>query len=284
MADVLIDTVLDSIKLIPFLFLTYLVMEILEHKTGEKSKKRIQKAGNFGPIWGGLLGVIPQCGFSTVAANLYSGGVITVGTMLAVFLSTSDEMLPIMISESVSPYTVMKILFVKVIIAIISGLIAEFVYLKLLKNHEKGIHIHEMCTDENCHCEDGIVVSSVKHTLKIIAYIFLVTLVLNVVIQAIGEDTIGTVLSGKPWIEIIIAGILGLIPNCASSVIITEIYLLGMISPGAMIAGLMANAGVGILVLFKMNHNRTQNMKIVGVLYLISIFWGIVLEIAGISF
>lgn len=284
MADILLDTVLDSIKLLPFLFLTYLIMELLEHKAGEKSKSKIQKAGSLGPLWGGLLGVIPQCGFSTVAANLYSGGVITVGTMIAVFLSTSDEMLPIMISEAVPAHTVIKILLAKVIISVISGAVAELVYLKLLKNHEKGIHIHEMCTDEHCHCEDGVLRSSVRHTLQIFAYIFIVTLLLNALIYVIGEDVIGTILSGKPGIEIIISGIVGLIPNCASSVVITELYLLGMISPGAMMTGLLANAGVGLLVLFRVNHNRIQNVKIVGVIYLISVMWGIVTELAGISF
>ena len=156
MLDIILDTLLDSVKLLPFLFITYLLMEELEHKTGGKAKNRIRSAGKSGPVWGALLGVIPQCGFSAAASSLYAGHVITVGTLLAIFLSTSDEMLPIMISEAVAPVVIVKILAAKVIIGMISGLVVEFLYVGVMKKHEKEMDIHVVCEEEHCSCEDGI--------------------------------------------------------------------------------------------------------------------------------
>ena len=145
MLDVLLDTVLDSVRLLPFLFLTYLFMEALEHHTGSRLSRKIQSAGKWGPVWGGLLGVIPQCGFSAAASSLFAGRVITVGTLVAIYLSTSDEMLPILISESVPVPTIVKIIGSKVIIAVLSGLIVELVYVRLLKKQEKEVDIHVVC-------------------------------------------------------------------------------------------------------------------------------------------
>jgi len=234
MLDIILDTLLDSVKLLPFLFLTYLCMELLEHHTNDKTSRIVEKAGKSGPVWGGLLGVIPQCGFSTAAASLYSGGVITVGTLLAIFLSTSDEMLPIFISEAVPIATIGKILATKVGIAIVSGLLVELVFLNILKQKEKHMDIHVVCEEEHCHCEDGVLLSAVKHTLRIFIYIILISFVLNIVIAGIGEDTIASALSTIPVLGEILAALIGLIPNCASSVIITELYLDGLIGAGAM--------------------------------------------------
>lgn len=284
MLDIILDTLLDSVKLLPFLFLTYLCMELLEHHTNDKTSRVVEKAGKSGPIWGGLLGVIPQCGFSTAAASLYSGGVITVGTLLAIFLSTSDEMLPIFISEAVPVATIVKILATKVAIAIVSGLIVELVFLNLLKQKDKHLDIHVVCEEEHCHCEDGIFLSAIKHTLRIFIYIILISFVLNLVIAGIGEDTIASALSSIPVLGEILAALIGLIPNCASSVIITELYLDGLIGAGAMMAGLLVNAGVGLLVLFRLNRHLKENLAIVACLYGIGVFWGIVLDLAGIIF
>ena len=248
MLDVLLDTVLDSVRLLPFLFLTYLFMEALEHHTGSKLSRKIQSAGKWGPVWGGLLGVIPQCGFSAAASSLFAGRVITVGTLVAIYLSASDEMLPILISESVPVVTIAKILGSKVIIAVLSGLIVELVYVRLLKKQEKEMDIHVVCEEEHCHCEDGIVVSALKHTVKIFCFIFLISLVLNGVIGLIGEEALAGLFSGLPVVGELIAALVGLIPNCASSVVITQLYLDGIIRPGAMMAGLLVNAGVGFLV------------------------------------
>lgn len=284
MIDILEDTLIDNVKLLPFLFVTYLVMEILEHQTGSKVQNRIRTAGKFGPVWGGFLGVIPQCGFSAAASSLYAGRVITVGTLLAIYLSTSDEMLPILISESVPVATILKLLGTKVLIAVVSGLVVELVYVKVLKRQEKDMDIHVVCEEEHCHCEDGALVSAVKHTLKIFVYILLISFVLNMVIAFIGEDTLASIFSSMPVVGEMIAALVGLIPNCASSVVITELYLDGIIGAGAMLSGLLVNAGVGVLVLFRLNRDAKQNAGIIGALYGIGVFWGIVLELLGIVF
>lgn len=284
MADILLDTVIDSVKLIPFLFLTYLVMEALEHSTGKKVQEVIRNAGKVGPLWGGLLGVMPQCGFSAAASSLYAGRVITLGTLFAIFLSTSDEMLPILLSEAVPLSTIGKILLMKVMIAIISGFVVEFVYLILLKKKEKDMDIHVVCEEEHCSCEDGILKSAVKHTIKIFFYIFLISLALNLVIGLIGEENLAAVFSNVPIVGELASALIGLIPNCASSVVITELYLEGVIHAGAMMAGLLVNAGVGLLILFRLNRNWKENAAILITLYGLGVFWGIVIELTGIVF
>lgn len=284
MIDILMDTILDSVKLLPFLFLTYLVMEALEHSTGKKVQGMIRNAGKVGPLWGGLLGVVPQCGFSAAASSLYAGRVITVGTLFAIFLSTSDEMLPILLSESVAIGTIAKILLTKVIIAIISGFTVEFIFVTLLKKKEKDMDIHIVCEEEHCRCEDGVLKSAFKHTIKIFFYIFLISLVLNIVIGLIGEDNLAAVFSNIPVLGELVAALIGLIPNCASSVVITELYLSGVIHAGAMMAGLLVNAGVGMLILFRLNRNWKENMAILFSLYGLGVFWGIVIELIGIVF
>lgn len=284
MLDILLDTVIDGIKLLPFLFLTYLLMETLEHKTGDKTRKRIRTAGKFGPVWGGLLGVIPQCGFSAAASSLYAGRVITVGTLLSIYLSTSDEMLPILVSESVPAVTIFKILAVKVGIAIVSGLAIELFYVNVMKKKEKEMNIHVVCEEEHCHCEDGIFLSAAKHTLKIFIYILLISLVLNIVIGIIGEDTLAALFQSVPVMGEMIAALVGMIPNCASSVVITELYLEGIISAGAMMSGLLVNAGIGVLVLLRLNRNMKQNAGIAGALFGLGVFWGIIIEISGFVF
>lgn len=284
MIDIILDSFLDSVKLLPFLFLTYLLMETLEHKTGSAARNRIKSAGKMGPLWGGLLGVIPQCGFSTAASSLFSGRVITIGTLLAVYLSTSDEMLPIMISKAVPAATILKILGVKVCIAVLSGFFVEYLYVKVLKKQEKEMDVHGLCEEERCNCEHGIVRSALVHTVKIFVYILLFCLVLNTVIGLIGRETLAEVFTGVPVVGEMISALVGLIPNCASSVIITQLYLDEIISAGAMMAGLLVNAGVGILVLFRLNHDKKQNMGIVAALYGLGVFWGLVIELIGLVF
>lgn len=277
-------TIEDSVKLLPFLFLTYLFMELLEHTTGGKVQNKIKDAGKVGPLWGGLLGIMPQCGFSAAAASLYAGRVITVGTLLAVFLSTSDEMLPIFISEAVAPATIFKILGAKVCIAIISGFLAELVYVNVFKKKEKDMDIHVVCEEEHCSCEDGVLKSALKHTLKIFVYILLITFILTLVIEMIGEDHLAVVFQNIPVVGEMIAALVGLIPNCASSVVITELYLSGIIGAGAMMSGLLVNAGVGLLVLFRLNRDWKQNVGIMAALYGFGVFWGVIIELLGIVF
>ena len=279
-----IHTIEDNIKLLPFLFLTYLLMEALEHTTGGKVQSRIKNAGKVGPLWGGLLGILPQCGISAAASSLYAGRVITVGTLLAVFLSTSDEMLPIFISAAVPASTVIKILVTKAVIAILSGFIAEFVYVNLFKKKEKDMDIHVVCEEEHCSCEDGVLKSAIRHTLKIFFYILIITFILTLIIEVIGEDKLAVVFQNIPVAGEMIAALVGLIPNCASSVVITELYLSGVIGAGAMMSGLLVNAGVGLLVLYRLNRNWKQNAGIVAALYGFGVFWGVMIEMFGIIF
>lgn len=284
MTEIIIDSVIDSIKLLPFLFLTYLFMEWLEHKTGSAARNTIRIAGKLGPVWGGLLGVIPQCGFSAAASSLFTGCVITVGTLIAVYLSTSDEMFPIMISNAVPAATIIKILACKAAIGIISGLVVEYVYTHVLKKQEKEMDIHEICEEERCNCEHGLLSSALTHTLHVFVYIFLISLALNIIIGLVGEEILAGLFTGAPIVGELIAALVGLIPNCASSVVITQLYLEHIIGTGAMMAGLLVNAGVGILILFRLNHDRKQNFRIIGLLYGLGVFWGIIIELTGIVF
>ncbi|MBQ6695554.1 MAG: arsenic efflux protein [Lachnospiraceae bacterium] len=278
--EILEHTLLDNVKLIPFLFLTYLVMEALEHKAGDKTNQMVKKAGRFGPIVGALVGALPQCGFSTAASNLYAGRVITLGTLMAIYLSTSDEMLPILLSENVAVTVILKLLAIKVIIGMVAGLAIDAILFGKKEEHE---HIHEMCEEENCHCEKGILHSALVHTIHITLFILLISFVLNFVIHEVGEEALGQLLLNKPVVGPLVAGIVGLIPNCASSVVITQLYLGGALGLGAMMAGLLVNAGVGVLVLFRVNKNRKENLTIVALLYVIGVVAGILLDVLPIN-
>lgn len=279
--EVLQDTAIDTIKLLPFLFITYLIMEYIEHKTSNKVKDVIKKSGKFGPLLGAIVGVFPQCGFSVSATNLYAGRVITLGTLISVYLATSDEMLPILLTEAVPAGTIFTILGIKLVLGIVAGFIIDFAIrmFKKEKVEEQEEKIEEICEHEHCHCEEGIVTSAIKHTLNITIFIFFITLVLNGIIAYIGEDTIAHFISQNVILGPIVAGLIGLIPNCASSVILTELFISNVISMPVLISGVAVNAGVGLLVLFKTNKNAKENLKIVGLLYIIGVLAGIILEL-----
>lgn len=282
MLDVILDTLIDSIKLLPFLFITYLLMEYIEHKMKHKSKETIQKSGKWGPFFGSLLGIFPQCGFSVSATNLYVGRVITLGTLIAVYLSTSDEMLPIFISEAVSPIIILKILAIKLVIGMIAGFIIDLVINVLTKNKIKE-NIEQVCEEEHCHCnENGILKSSIHHTLNIFVYIIIISFIINTIVHFIGEEAIANLLLNKPIIGPLVSALIGLIPNCAASVIITNMYLQKVISFGSMMAGLLTGAGIGLAVLFKTNNEIKENIKIVVLLYSIGVIVGIVIDTLGI--
>lgn len=284
MLEIIEDTLIDSIKLIPFLFITYLIMEYIEHKTKDKTKEAIKKSGKFGPLIGGVLGIVPQCGFSVSATNLYAARVITLGTLIAVYLSTSDEMLPIFISEAVPVTTILKILGVKLLIGVVAGFMIDFVIRLVNKGKQEEEKIIDLCEKEHCHCENGIVKSALKHTINIFIFILLFTFILNVIIYLIGEETIAGFLTNQPILGPVIAGIIGLIPNCASSVLLTQMYLENVISAATMISGLLVGAGVGLAVLFKTNKGIKQNLKITALLYVIGVVSGILIELIGIQF
>ena len=282
MLEVVLDTLIDAVKLIPFLFLAYLLMEYLEHKTENKTKGLIKKSGKFGPLFGGILGIFPQCGFSAAASNLYAGRIISLGTLIAVFLSTSDEMLPILISEAAPLNLIIRIILIKLVIGIVSGFIIDFIHNLKNKNETKENSeevIGHICENEKCDCKHGIFKSAVKHTINIIFFIIFVTFIINTVIYFIGEENIKEILAKLPMLGVLIMALVGFIPNCAGSVIITELYLNSFISLGAMIAGLLAGSGIGILVLFKNNKHLKENIKIVSILYFIGITAGLLIDL-----
>lgn len=284
MIEVLIDTLIDSLKLLPFLFIAYLIMEYIEHKTSSKSKEIIKKSGKFGPAIGGVLGIFPQCGFSAIASNLYAGRIITLGTLIAIFLSTSDEMLPILISEAVPLSVILKILAIKLVIGIIAGFIIDLVIRLTSKNKVEEEKIGEICEHEHCHCEEGsILKSSLRHSISIFIYILIITFILNTVIHIVGEETLSNLILNNWLLGPIIAGLVGLIPNCASSVILTQLYLENVITLATMLSGLLVGAGVGLLILFKVNKNVKENTKIVILLYFIGVLAGITMQVIGIK-
>lgn len=274
MLDVIIDTFMDTVRLIPFLLLTYLAMEYLEHKTGQKAQKLVRKAGKFGPVIGGALGIVPQCGFSAAASNLYTGRVITLGTLIAIYLSTSDEMLPILISEQAPVRTIVFILLAKAVIGIAAGFVVDLIF---SAHKEEDHHIHEICEQEHCHCEEGSIFrSALVHTIQISCFILIITFLLNLLFFFVGEDVLAGLILNRKVLGPVLAAVVGLIPNCAGSVVITQLYLEGVIGAGAMLSGLLTGTGVGLLILFRVNHNRKENLKILGLLYFIGVLVGIV--------
>jgi hypothetical protein len=309
--DVLLDAAKDTLYLIPFLFVTYLAMEWLEHKAGDRAEEAVRRAGAAGPVVGALVGVVPQCGFSAAASTLWAGRVITLGTLFAVYLSTSDEMLPIFLAESVSPLAIAKILGAKIIIGMVMGFVVD-AGLRLARRDKEKLRIHELCEREHCHCngechaceqnpelaydfehdddhehhhEHGSILrSAVKHTLQVTVFIFVITLVLNGVIAAVGEDAIGTFLSQNPVLSVLGSAVVGLIPNCAASVVIAQLYVEGSLGAGAMMAGLLVSAGVGLLVLFRANRRPGQNLAILGGLWAMGVTWGLLITALGIAF
>lgn len=281
MWDAILDSLIDTVKLIPFLLITYIIMEFIEHKTSHKTKDVIKKSGHFGPLIGGILGVVPQCGFSAAASSLYSARIITLGTLIAVFLSTSDEMLPILISEAVDVRIILSILGIKLVIAVIVGFIIDLFFRKKFETSEDEPEIKDLCEHEHCHCEHGIFKSALKHTINITLYIFIISLVLNIIIYFIGEDNLAHILNSTPIIGPIIASLVGLIPNCASSVIITQLYLSKVLNFATMIAGLLVNTGVGLLILFRTNKDLKENIKITVLLFAIGVIFGIIFDLIG---
>lgn len=284
---ILEHSVIDTLRLVPFLFVTYLAMEALEHKAGDRAEAAIRKAGAAGPAIGAVLGVFPQCGFSAAAATLYAGRVITLGTLIAVFLSTSDEMLPIFIAEQVDPVVILKILGVKLLIGLAMGFLVDGALRLARRRGADAMNIHELCERDHCHCHDGdggILKSAVKHTLQVTLFIFIITLALEAVIEGVGEDVLAEFLGANPGLSVFASALVGLIPNCAASVVITELYLEGTLAAGAMMAGLLVSAGVGLLVLFRTNRSVKQNIAILALLYGIGVVWGLVISAVGITF
>ena len=278
MLDVLLDTLLDTLKLLPFLFLAYLFMEFLEHKSGGAAERWLRRSGKVGPLVGAGLGILPQCGFSAAASGLYTGRIITTGTLIAVYLATSDEMLPILISEHAPIGLIFKLLAAKFSIGLVAGFAVDLVS-KLFHREEEEPNIEDFCEREHCNCGDHFVVSALKHTGKIALFLLIFLFLFNTGIFLIGEEQIKAFASSRPILGCLIATLLGLIPNCAPSVLLTELYLGGALRVGALLAGLLVNAGVGVALLFRNNRPVKDSFRILGILVAIGLSAGILVDL-----
>ena len=344
--DVAIDTLVDAARLFPFLLITYIFMEYLEHHTEKRSLKWLEKSGPFGPFIGAITGMLPQCGFSAAASNLYAARVISLGSLIAVYLSTSDEMLPLMISSQVPVETIVKLLCAKAVIGVAAGIVIDLmismhgrkktgneethyeeeaheesvadvtaatnddaVSAAVTKSdadyehkhdhghnhdhdhdhahdHDHGnLHIHELCEREHCDCEKhGIFVSALLHSLHILLFIILITFAMNAFMDHIGSAGIQYITIGQSYGIVILASLFGLIPNCGISVALTQLYLGGMIGEGALMSGLLVGAGVGLLVLLRVNRPIRDTIKVIGVLWVIGVIAGCLIKALGITF
>ena len=287
MWDTILDCLLDSLKdcaiMLPILFLAYLFMEFVEKKAGDRLNRAVAKVGVAGPALGGMLGAVPQCGFSGAIAGFYAAGIVSLGTLLSVFLSTSDEMLPILIGKlgdkggAITAGVIVKVLFFKVIGGILAGFVINGVMRLFCRRRLSGSdHIHDFCEQENCDCEESIWLSALKHTVKVILLIFAVSLVINIIFEFWGAEFFSGIIINIPILGEMLLALIGLIPNCSASVLITELFAEGVIPAGQMVAGLMANAGVGLLVLFRLNKKVKENLMITGLLYLCAVILGVI--------
>lgn len=267
--EAILEAILDAIKLIPFLFISFIIMELIEHKLNNKNK--LKKINKFGPLAGSILGLIPQCGFSVVSSTLYAARVITIGTLFSIYLSTSDEMLPILIANQANIDIIIKILFTKFILGLAFGIFIDIIYKTKLSNN-----INDICDNDDCHCKDGIIKSSLIHTLKISIFILIINIILNIIID---REVLTSFINNNKILSPILSSIIGLIPNCASSVIITELYLENIIPFGSCISGLLTGSGMGLLILFKQNKNIKENIIILLTLVIFSSICGIILNL-----
>lgn len=280
--DILLHALLDSAKMLPFLFIAFLLMELLEHKAGDKLVDFLRKSGGGrtgSAAIGALLGCVPQCGFSVIASNFYAGRVITAGTLVAVFLSTSDEAVPILLAHPDKAVMIWKLLVTKVIIAAVAGIAVDLV-MKMLKIKTDDEHIGDLCDEAGCGCENhGIWYSALKHTIGIGIFIIIVNLVLGMVFGLVGEENVKHFLENMGVLQPVVAGLVGMIPNCAASVLITELYAEGAIEFGTAIAGLCTGAGIGLAILFRANKNIKENLVITAIVYGVGVLSGIVINL-----
>ena len=275
MFDVLLDAILDSMKTLPFLFGAFLLMEAAEKHYGKHMDAILKKSKWGGPLAGSLLGCIPQCGFSVIASNLYAGGLITLGTLLAVYLSTSDEAIILLLADSSRGSDILKLMLTKVIIGILAGYVTDLIFFK----QRQGRNMEQICSDCHCEEENGILKPALHQTIHLFSGLLVLTLILNVVMELTGAEQLSAWLLGNTVFQPVLAALIGLIPNCAASVILTQLYLSGAISFASVVAGLCTGAGAGLLVLFKMNKDKRENLKILSLLYVIGVLAGMILEL-----
>lgn len=321
--DVLIDSVRDTAQLVPFLFLTYLAMEALEHGTAGRAERIIAGADKSGPVAGALLGALPQCGFSAMAATLYAGRVVSAGTLVAVLLSTSDEMIPVFVAHQEPVIRLLSVIVFKVVIGMAVGLVVDVILRALHRAGDGHPHIRELCERAHCHCgsvdeaeghqvhgsqehhahvhahehdhghshdHEGhgrwwhIMRSALVHTVEVTISIFVISMAFGLLIEFVGADALARFMGIHPVRATFLAGLIGLIPNCGASVAITELYLSGALAAGPMIAGLLVSGGVGLLVLFRTNADQHQNVEIAAFVYAVGVLAGLVVSALGIIF
>lgn len=276
---VLLHALADSALILPFLFLTYLLMEWLEHKAGDGVEKAIKRAGKLGPLAGGALGLVPQCGFSALASGFFAGRVVSVGTLLAVFLATSDEMIPVFLGARIGVGKILTVLALKFGIAVFVGFLTDLLWCR-----REHLHVEGLCEEEGCGCgEKGIWLSTLYHTLHVFLFVLLFNVLIGFALELVGEDALGAVMRDIPVLGQLIAALVGLIPNCAASVAVATLYTKGVISAGAMLAGLLTGAGAGLLVLFRTNKKWKENLLIVGILLLTGVVFGSLLDLTGLG-
>ncbi len=272
--------ILDTLKLMPFIFIVYLVIEYFEHKSNTAISHTLMKAGRLGSIYGALLGSIPQCGFSVIASDLFSKGALSMGTLIAIFVATSDEAVPIILSHPDKAYIAFGVIGIKIVIAVIFGILTDVIYkgkthLNVCTEHHHHEHFHGNCES----CEGGILISTIKHTVRIFLFVLIANIIFTAAVEWVGEEALSGYLLKNSVFQPFAASLIGLIPNCAASVILTESYITGVLSFGSLIAGLCSGAGVGVLLLFKRNRNIRENLCILGILYAIGAISGIVIQI-----
>lgn len=276
MFDVIVDTILDTLKLLPFLFVAFLIIEVIEHKLSSKQESIVSKSGKLGPIVGALLGAVPQCGFSVLATNLYVTRIISLGSLISIYLSTSDELIPLMISHNAPISKILSIVLIKIVIGMLAGFIID---LFIRKNKKSDF---ELCDEDKCDCCHSIFKSSITHTLKIAFFILIITFLINVLFEYVNLDFISETLKKNKLLTPFIASLVGLIPNCASSVMISELYLNNLITLGTTLAGLLTGSGVAIMVLIKKNKNTKENILIISLIYFIGALCGIIFNLIGV--
>lgn len=298
--DVVIDALKDTAELIPFLFATYVVISLLDLFASDKTTAAIQRAGHAGPLIGGVLGVVPQCGFSAMGASLYADRIVSLGTFVAVILSTSDEMLPLLLAEHVEVGLLARILVTKAVLGVILGFATDLVLRAVLgrtslagvdesgagEGQDEDAEFDPSAYSCDCGCGEPltrgqtawwVVVNSAYRTFQVVVFIFVVSVLLNALIALVGEDALASFLSGNAVVATLVSGLVGLVPNCAASVVLTQLYIDGVLGFAPMIAGTLVAGGAGYLVLFRMNGNMRENAAIVGIVYVLGVCAGLVM-------
>lgn len=280
--DAVVDILVDNLLLLPFLFPTYLLLEAVEAHAGGALERTLGRARRWGPVVGALSGAVPQCGFSAAAASLYAGGVVTAGTLLAVFLSTSDELLPVLVSAKAPPALLLKILALKIACGLLAGLLVD-AFLRARGARHPAPRVGDLCEHSHCGCtgRKGIVVPALIHTAEIFAFILVVSGLVELALRLAGEDALRSCVLNRPLVGELLAGLLGMVPNCAVSVAFAQLYLEGAMSAGALMAGSLAGSGLGLLVLFRTHRRLRENLLVLAALYLFGVLFG---HLAGFLF